>query len=88
MLHCRCAALPAFLFPSPSCCAATLLAEPSHIGCPPLAVPPCLWLSSPTCRGLQRFMSTAVLYFCNLLVGLSVLVNLMVNGWLGGWPIG
>lgn len=33
-------------------------------------------------------MSTAVLYFCNLLVGLSVLVNLMVNGWLGGWPIG
>lgn len=31
------------------------------------------------CRGLQRFMSTAVLYFCNLLVGLSVMVNLMVR---------
>lgn len=31
------------------------------------------------CRGLQRFMSTAVLYFCNLLAALSVLVNLMVR---------
>ncbi|PRW51012.1 12-oxophytodienoate reductase 11 isoform B [Chlorella sorokiniana] len=34
--------------------------------------------SNTLARGLQRFMSTAVLYFCNLLVGLSVLVNLMV----------
>lgn len=34
-------------------------------------------------RGLQRFMSTAVLYFCNLLAALSILVNLMASTWLG-----